>query len=400
MITENPFLIKTLINRYRKEKNPYFEFPEIEVDNEDEDEDSVYVLRYDYDFEFQISWKVVANFDWANQKVDSSYHDGLILLEINSLMPMIAQGVESYLLDNSVLIDRDLNRFIDYIRNSNENEYVDEAILVFPDRLNQFYKSNIINELMSSAIGEIKEIEELLGFTSVQLFMPILSELEQFSVVSMFTSLLFSMILALFIAISIILVHSLIMTSIQQQFFDIGIKRMIGENEAGVALSIILQTFAFSLPGIILAFICSFPALFLINKFAFEELLGITISIIPSFDAIISSIIIGIIIPLISSLKPIHEAIKQNINDTLDYDRSKAKADVVKVVNPSEQDVGARLIFGLISTAYAISVYILLPKSLLELNLGIIMQIFLLILIGMLFGLVLIAINIQYIIVG
>ena len=263
METSTPFLIKTLINRYTKEKNIDFEFPEIEEIVPEEDQ--IYEVKYDYEFDYQVKCKLVTNFDCANQKVDSYYHDGSIILELSSLMVMVAQGIENYLIENNVIIDNDLNNFINYIKNSDPNEYVDEVIMNFPDRLTKFYKSNIINDLMSTAVGEVKDIEELLGYTPIQLKMPILNELEQFSVVSMFTSLLFSMILALFIVISIILVHSLILSNVQQQFFDFGIKRMVGENEAGIALGIILQTFTFSLPGIIAAFVWSFPSLMLIN---------------------------------------------------------------------------------------------------------------------------------------
>mmetsp|Transcript_39631 Transcript_39631/g.45498 ORF Transcript_39631/g.45498 Transcript_39631/m.45498 type:complete len:144 (+) Transcript_39631:700-1131(+) len=95
---------------------------------------------------------------------------------------------------------------------------------------------------------------------------------------------------------------------------------------------------------------------------------------------------------------PIREAIKGNITDALDYDRSKTKAEVVKIIDPSGQNVGALLIFGIISTVYAVAVYILLPQSLLSLDFGLILKIFFLILIGLLLGLILITTNIQYLI--
>ena len=343
-------------------------------------------------------WKLRASFNGTFGKVDSYYKDNLLITEFSSLFQMLPQGIEEHFIKEKTNITNNLSKFLNFVKNSDFNEYADEVIMVFPDRLNKFYKTGIIDELIAKWLSEVNEIEELLGYYPIMLDMPILLQMQEFSLVSMFASLLFSMILALFVVISIILVHSLIMINVQQQYFDIGIKRMVGENESGIALNVILQTFAFSLPGIVIAFIFWFPALFAIYKYAFEDLLGLKLDPYPTFDAVISSIFLGLLIPIISAFLPIHEAIKRNINDALDYDRSKTKAEIVKIVDPASQNIGIYLIFGIISTIYAVAVYILLPQSLLELNFGMILKIFFLILIGMLLGLILVTTNIQYII--
>ena len=314
------------------------------------------------------------------------------------MFPLISHGIRERIAGNDKNITDEIEKFLEYVKNAKYNEYADEIIMVFPDRLNRFYKTSIIDELMSKSLSEVNEIEQLLGYYPIMIDMPILAQMQEFSLVSMFASLLFSMILALFVVISVILVHSLIMINVQQQYFDIGIKRMVGENEKGIALNVVLQTFAFSLPGIILAFIWCFPALFIIYKYAFEDLLGLKLEPYPTSDAIASSIILGLLIPTISSFMPIHEAINRSIHDALDYDRSKIKAEIIKVIDSANQNIGIYLIFGIISTIYAIAVYILLPQSLLQLNFGMILKIFFLILIGLLLGLILVATNLQYII--
>lgn len=57
--------------------------------------------------------------------------------------------------------------------------------------------------------------------------------------------------------------------------------------------------------------------------------------------------------------------------------------------------IGPYLIFGVLATTYGMSIYLLLPLALLSFNLTLILEIFFLILIGYLFGLILIAINAQ-----
>ena len=54
------------------------------------------------------------------------------------------------------------------------------------------------------------------------------------------------------------------------------------------------------------------------------------------------------------------------------------------------------LLFGFITVLYGVSIYFLLPYSLLQLNLTLLLGIFFAILLGMIFGLTLISYNFQY----
>lgn len=56
------------------------------------------------------------------------------------------------------------------------------------------------------------------------------------------------------------------------------------------------------------------------------------------------------------------------------------------------------MIFGLIGSASGITIYFVLPLAVLSFNLGLLLEIFFFILIGMIFGLTLIALNLQKII--
>lgn len=95
---------------------------------------------------------------------------------------------------------------------------------------------------------------------------------------------------------------------------------------------------------------------------------------------------------------PIKECLSKNLNESIDYNRSQSKAVLIKIIDPNSDSIGIYLIFGVLSTIYAIAVYILLPQTLLSLDFGLLLKIFFLILIGLLLGLILITINLQFII--
>lgn len=115
---------------------------------------------------------------------------------------------------------------------------------------------------------------------------------------------------------------------------------------------------------------------------------------LPSTNAILQALFIGIVIPTLSSVIPIRIAMQQNLNDALDYQRSKTQGVVINILKKGQKKQGEFVIgFGSIASLFGISIYYLLPYSLLSLNLSLIMKIFIFILFGMILGLSLLALN-------
>ena len=63
----------------------------------------------------------------------------------------------------------------------------------------------------------------------------------------------------------------------------------------------------------------SFGALKLVYSFLFTDDLGINMQAIPEEKAIIEALILGFIIPMLSSILPIRAILTKNLNDALDY---------------------------------------------------------------------------------
>lgn len=142
-----------------------------------------------------------------------------------------------------------------------------------------------------------------------------------------------------------------------------------------------------------MGFICCVPSLFFLYQVLFTEDLGFQPSLVPEGSAVALALSLGFLIPLLSSIVPIQSALSQNLNDSLNVNRNKSSGVLIQIFDQSKANVVPYVIFGLIAVIYGISIYYLLPLALLSANYSLILQIFFFILLGMIFGLTLLAFN-------
>lgn len=83
----------------------------------------------------------------------------------------------------------------------------------------------------------------------------------------------------------------------------------------------------------------------------------------------------------------------QNLNDALNFSRNRIKGTFVEIMKKSKANVVPYIIFGLITFIYGFSIFYTMPLSLLSMKLSLLLGIFLFILIGLLMGLTLMAMN-------
>jgi hypothetical protein len=83
---------------------------------------------------------------------------------------------------------------------------------------------------------------------------------------------------------------------------------------------------------------------------------------------------------------------EKTISDSMCTQRSKASN--VEVTEGGKIDYTPYLAFGTLSVAYGISIFVFLPLALINFNLGLMLTLFFMILLGMIFGLSMLATNI------
>ena len=113
----------------------------------------------------------------------------------------------------------------------------------------------------------------------------------------------FSLVNILFIAISTLLIYSLLLVTVEKKTFVNGILRMVGLKKSAFITMVILQSVFFVLPSIV-AGICLSPlCLYLLYNLMFEDVNEI--SYFPAGNAVLQAICIGILIPTLASIVPI-----------------------------------------------------------------------------------------------
>ena len=122
----------------------------------------------------------------------------------------------------------------------------------------------------------------------------------------------------------------------------------------------------FVLPAILLGAGLSLPMLALAYVYIFEEKLEGTFIPIPSWDAWGLALSVGLLIPIVGSVVPVIKVLGQNLNDAINYQRSRVKATYVEIMKANEGNLVPYLIFGVITTLYGFGVYYLLPLALLS----------------------------------
>lgn len=288
------------------------------------------------------------------------------------------------------------SNFLSFIRNIDPYHYVPEIIVNIPNRISLYLDSNY-DRIQQTVTKKGSLITESLGIYPIKMDLPVLAELFPLRFSAMFLGVILNMILFILFLLSVILLYSLLLVSVETKTFDLGVIRVLGLNKPGVILMILLQSLSYVIPGIIMGLLLSLPALAYAGN-ALNQAIGVQIPIYPTSFAAGFAVLLGLLIPIASSYIPIREALKQNLQTSLDMNHSKTSAVKIIIDVEGKGFPWGRLSFSMIASGFGISIYYLLPLSLLSFNLGLLIGILFWILLGLLFGLVILSLNVQHLV--
>lgn len=212
---------------------------------------------------------------------------------------------------------------------------------------------------------------------------------------SVFFGIILSLVVVLLATLSIMLIYSLLMVSIESKTFEIGVMRMIGVSKCALIGLLLTQAFTFVLPSVIMGFVASFPILLSISNI-FENQVNYGFPPVPSGLSVLYGLLLGFGIPIVSALVPIRVALNRNLSDSLDYNRSRTQAVIYRIMKPSKADTIMAIGFGAVAVVFGVCIYYFLPLAIVSFNFSLLFNIFFGILIAMLVGFVLLAINAQH----
>jgi hypothetical protein len=158
---------------------------------------------------------------------------------------------------------------------------------------------------------------------------------------------------------------------------------MHSTSHTGIIALLLIQAFFYAIPALIIGLVVAQLTYFMVAA-TITSLTGAAIGNALTFTGVFAAIILGLLIPVISSILPIRSALGMNLQDSLDTKHTKTKA-VEITVERAESDSAISLPMVLIGGGLAVfggATYYVLPLALLSMNYGLLVNIFVFLLIG------------------
>ena len=173
-----------------------------------------------------IDCTVTGIFSETYGKFEKSMLENIVVLEYNNFFP--------YFINNLPVKMRNNKDFTDYL---NQPNIMEQFALMLPMTLPAprilAYQNNNYQEIQKTVLNYSNKIVEMMGFYPVASSFDLLNVMQLLSYAVLFIGLIFNLLLILFIAISILLIYSLLMITTETKTFDFGVMRLIGLSSTG-----------------------------------------------------------------------------------------------------------------------------------------------------------------------
>ncbi|KAF2072771.1 hypothetical protein CYY_005917 [Polysphondylium violaceum] len=334
-----------------------------------------------------ITAKVADTFTKGEGKFPSS-EDHAIIIDYSTFIPFISSQLDPTLSINTK----------EYIKNTNLYDYSQIMIINFPpSRLEPYIDSNQDHVLEKLNLFSSNILYKI-GFNQLDTSLPIMDELSKNRYVALFLGLILNVIIFILLFLSILLIYSLLMIDVETRTFEMGVMRMIGTTRSGIIQLMLFKAFSYSLPSWVLGLIMA-QIFGVIVSVWFKSITGVPIPTKLTGEAVILSTLLGMIIPVASAIFPIRNALGKNLQDSLDIKHSKTSAVQISIERSEDNSFSSNVaIIGLLLTMFGFGIYYVFPLSLLSFNLSLLLNMFFLLLIAMLLGLVSLALNLEQLI--
>lgn len=160
-------------------------------------------------------------------KFGSSKTESHLIMEFEYFLPLIADRLPLSLRSN-----RDFRLWLKY--EVNLTEYTDYLVMTLPSPRLNWYANNDYDTTQRKITKYVDDIVNATGFYPVKARMYLLETFKTFNSAILMFNLIFKIVIIIFLMISIMLLHSLLMIGIEDKTFEIGIMRMLGESKVGI----------------------------------------------------------------------------------------------------------------------------------------------------------------------
>ena len=275
--------------------------------------------------------------------------------------------------------------------------YATSVTLNLPPSLRTtLYENSEFKTIQNGFVDWISPAILSIGFNQVDAEAEILEYMFTTRFFSLFLGLLISLVIFVFVVLSIILIYSLLMINVETRTFELGVLRMVGMKRRDVVQLVLVQAMMYAIPAVIIGLISAF-GVWLFIKSILESTLVLTLPTNLSGLSVGIALLLGVSVPIIASVAPITKATGLSLQESLDTRRSKIKVISYKLSRSDSSTISIEVVvLGSALTAFGFLIYYLFPLALLTTDILLLLWIFFGILLGMLFGLVLLTLNLEH----
>ena len=279
------------------------------------------------------------------------------------------------------------------------NEFAESIVVNIKNRL-KIYVQNDFSVINSIIVNYASNLSYILGFSLVKIQLKLLKSLSNLRYVSLFLQLILDVILFTLTLLAIMLLYSLLVVNVETRTYELGALRMVGMYRKNILILLLVQSiFSYGVPSVIIGFIIGQIILLFIIPLL-SNFLGIDVPVWITIGGIYRGLFIGLLIPIISSILPICNALSKNLRDSLDIVHSKLSMQIIsyqfeKVNSNFSKRKQHIVLIAWVLVCFGCLIYYFLPLSIISGNLSLVLLLFFIIICAMLLGLILFAINVQ-----
>ena len=257
------------------------------------------------------------------------------------------------------------------------------------------YRSTNFNTIRRHVSAWASDIISPLGFLQITQQAAQLRGLWSTRMMSVFLGLIISVVLLALAFLSIVLIYTLLTVGVETKTYELGIQRMIGFTKEDLVVLVLINAYSFTIPAWLLG-LAAGQGVYVGVRQLFMRLIEVRLPLGVTGASIGWATLAGLGIPIVASFFPILALVTQRLPDALNSSRGRTVGVVFKIRrNDSTELNGTMFGLGVLLFAFGFLIYYLFPTGLIVMNLNLVFYIFFAVLIGLLAGFVLLALNFE-----
>ncbi|KYQ91201.1 DUF214 family protein [Tieghemostelium lacteum] len=329
--------------------------------------------------------KIQDTFDKEASGKYPSNEKSAIFMDYSTFIPFVVTQLDPNTLKSS----------LNFMNNTNLYDFAQSIVINLPPSRLEPYTNSNQDEILQYLIKFSSKILYKIGFNLLDSSLPIMNVLSKNRYVALFLGLILNVIIFILLFLSILLIYSLLMIDVETRSFEMGVMRMIGTTRSGIIQLMLFKAFSYSIPSWAIGLVCAQLFGFVVSAI-FKNITGVPIPTKLSPESVLLASLLGFLIPIAASILPIRNALGKNLHDSLDVKHSKTMAVQITIERSEDNSFSSTAaLIGFVLAAFGFGIYYIFPLSLLSFNLTLMLNMFFLLLIAMLLGLVSLALNLE-----